>query len=116
MRFLSIYKSVEKNEPPTPENVAKMGALIEEAMKGGGLLATEGCKPSVHGFRVRRTGKQITVTDGPFTESKEVVGGFALLQAKTKEEVIESIKEFLQVAGDGECEVRLLYEQSDFRG
>jgi hypothetical protein len=116
MRFLSFFKSVEKNEPPTPENMAKMGALIEEMMKAGVLLSTEGCKPSMHGFRVRRRGKEITVTDGPFTESKEVVGGFALLQTKTKEEVLESVKKFLHVAGDGECEVRLLYEPSDFGG
>jgi hypothetical protein len=114
MRFLAVYKSVEKNEPPTPENMAKMGALIEEMMKAGVLLSTEGCKPSTSGFRVRRSGKEMTVTDGPFAESKEVIGGFALLQAKTKEEVIEWTKRFLQVAGDGESEVRLLYEPSDF--
>jgi hypothetical protein len=54
------------------------------------------------------------VTDGPFTETKEVVGGFALMQAKTKEEMIEWTKRFLQVAGDGECEIRQLYEPSDF--
>jgi|SRR6516164_8725665 hypothetical protein len=114
MRFLSFYKCVEKNEPPTPENVAKMGALIAESQKAGVLLSTEGCKPSVYGFRVRRCGKELTVTDGPFTESKEVIGGFALMQVKSKEEMIEGIKKFLQVAGDGECEVRLLYEPSDF--
>ncbi|HMF12372.1 MAG TPA: YciI family protein [Gemmataceae bacterium] len=116
MRFLSFYKSAEKNEPPTQENMAKMGALIEEWTKAGVLLSSEGCKPSAQGFRVRRSGKQITVTDGPFTESKEVIGGFALLQAKTKEEMIEWIKKFLLAVDDGECEVRLLYEPSDFGG
>jgi hypothetical protein len=63
---------------------------------------------------VRRSGETVIVTDGPFAETKEVVGGFALLQAKSKEEAIELVKIFLKVAGDGECELRQLYEPSDF--
>jgi hypothetical protein len=55
----------------------------------------------------------VTVTDGPFTESKEIVGGFAILQAKSKAEAIELAREFLHVAGDGECEIRQIFEQSD---
>ena len=60
--------------------------------------------------RVRRTGEKVVVMDGPFIESKEVVGGFALLQANSKAEAIELTKQFLAVAGDGECELRQLYE------
>jgi hypothetical protein len=90
-----------------------MGKLIEEGMKGGWLLGTEGCLPSALGARVRRSGEKITVTDGPFIESKEVVGGFALLQANSKEEAIKLVKDFLQVAGEGECELRQLYEVGD---
>lgn len=110
MRFLSIYKMVERNTPPSQEEMAAMGKLIEEAMKEGWLLGTEGCLPSALGARVRRTDGKISVTDGPFTEAKEVVGGFALLKADSKEEAIELARQFLKVAGDGECELRQLYE------
>ena len=109
MRFLSIYKTVERNAPPTPEEMAKMGKLVEEGIKAGWLLATEGCLPSALGARVRSSGGKLTVTDGPFTEAKEVVGGFAILEANSKEEAIKLAKNFLQVAGDGECELRQLF-------
>ena len=112
MKFLSIYKAAERNTPPTAEEMANMGKLIEEGMKKGWLLGTEGCLPSALGARVRRTGGNLSVTDGPFTESKEVVGGFAILQASSKEEAIQLAKDFLKVVGDGECELRQIYEQS----
>ena len=110
MRFLSIYKSVETGQPPTQEEMGRMGALIEKFMKSGELLATEGCLPTALGARVRKDGSKVTVKDGPFTESKEVVGGFAILQARSKEHAIELTKEFLEVAGGGECELRQIYE------
>jgi hypothetical protein len=110
MRFLSIYKTAERTTPPTPEEMAAMGKLIEEGMKAGWLLATEGCLPTALGARVRRSNGKLTVTDGPFTESKELVGGFAILKANSKEEAIELARQFLQVAGEGECELRQLYE------
>jgi hypothetical protein len=110
MRFLSIYKTVERSTPPTPEEMATMGKLVEEGMKAGWLLATEGCLPTALGARVRRSSGKITVTDGPFTESKEVVGGFAILKANSKQEAIELTRNFLQVAGEGECEIRQIYE------
>jgi len=110
MRFLSVYKSVETGAPPTEEEMAKMGKLIEEGMKAGYLLAVEGCMPSATGARVRLANGKVTVTDGPFTEAKEVIGGLALLQADSKEAAIKLAKQFLQVAGDGECELRQLYE------
>jgi hypothetical protein len=87
-----------------------MGKLVEEGMKAGWLLATEGCLPSVLGARVRRTDGKLTVTDGPFTEAKEVVGGFAILKAGSKEEAIELARNFLSHVGDGECELRQLYD------
>jgi hypothetical protein len=90
--------------------MAVMGKLIEEGMKSGWLLATEGCLPSALGARVRRSGDNINVTDGPFTESKELVGGFAILKADSKEEAIELARKFLKVAGQGECELRQLYD------
>jgi hypothetical protein len=111
MRFLSIYKTKEASGPPTPEHVATMNALIEEMTKAGALLGTEGCLPTATGARVRINGDRFTVVDGPFTEAKEVVGGFAILKANSKEEAVEMTKHFLQLAGaDGECELRQLYE------
>jgi hypothetical protein len=112
MKFLSIYKSAETNTPPTAEHMAKMQELIEKHMKSGALIATEGCLPSALGARVRLAGGKVTVTDGPFTESKEIVGGFAILRAQSKAEAVELAREFLHVAGDGECEIRQVFEQS----
>lgn len=109
MRFLSIWKAVETNVPPTPEMMERMGQLIEEMTKSGELIATEGCLPSALGARVRKAGKTISVTDGPFTESKELIAGFALLEADSKEHAIEQCKRFMAVAGDGECEIRQIY-------
>jgi hypothetical protein len=82
MRFLSIYKTAETNVPPTPEYIMRMGKLIDEMTKAGTLIATEGCLPSALGARVRRSSGRVTVTDGPFVETKEVVGGFAILEAR----------------------------------
>lgn len=111
MKFLSIYKTAERGVPPSQEEMARMGKLIEEGMKSGSLVSVEGCLPSALGARVRLDKSKVTVTDGPFTELKEVIGGFAILQANSKEEAIEYVKEFLQVAGDGECELRQVYEE-----
>ena len=110
MKFLSIYKSAEKNAPPSQEEMAKMGKLIEEGFKAGWLLATEGCLPTALGARVRNSSGKLTVTDGPFTEAKEVVGGFAILRANSKEEAIQLTKDFLKVVGEGQCELRQIYE------
>jgi hypothetical protein len=110
MRFLSIYKCVERNTPPCPEEMAKIGKMIAEGMSSGNLLATEGCLPSSLGARVHITDGKTTVTDGPFAEAKEVIGGFAILNANSKEEAIEMAKQFLQVMGTGETEVRQLFD------
>jgi len=79
-------------------------------MKGGWLLATEGCLPTALGAKVRNTNGKLTVTDGPFTEAKEVVGGFAILRANSKAEAIQLARDFLQVVGEGECELRQIFE------
>lgn len=112
MRFLSIYKTVERDSPPTQEEMAAMGKLIEEGMKEGWLLATEGCLPTALGARIRQSAGKLSVTDGPFTEAKEMVGGFAILKVNSKQEAIELARKFLLVAGEGECELRQLYEAS----
>jgi hypothetical protein len=90
-----------------------MGQLIEDGFKAGWLVATEGCLPSALGARVRRTGEKTTVTDGPFTEAKELVGGFAILRTNSKQEAIQLAKQFLQVVGEGECELRQVYEEGE---
>lgn len=110
MRYLSLFKNVERNTPPSQEEITRMGKLIEEGFKAGWLVATEGCLPSALGARVRSSNGKITVTDGPFTEAKEVVGGFAIIRANSKEEVIQLTKDFLAVVGDGECELRQICE------
>ncbi len=110
MKFLSVYKTVERTVPPTQEEMDKMGKLIEEEMKAGWLLGVEGCMPSATGARVRKSGGKTTVTDGPFVETKELIGGLAILQANSKEHAIELTKYFLSHAEDGECELRQLHE------
>lgn len=113
MKFLSIYKTTERGVPPTQEEMASMGKLIEEGMKAGYLLAVEGCLPTKLGVRVRQTAGKYTVTDGPFAETKEVICGMAILKADSKEQAIEYTKQFLACVGaDGECEVRQLHEAS----
>jgi len=111
VKFLSIYRTVETGQMPTQEEMARMGKLVEDGMKSGFLLAVEGCMPSSMGARVRRTDDKVAITDGPFTEAKEVVGGLAIIKANSKAEAIEYVKQFLKVAGNGECELRQLFEQ-----
>ena len=111
MRFISIFTHEPTNRPPTEAEMATMGKLIEDAMKAGWLIATEGVDFGTTGVRVHKsTGGKVTVTDGPFVETKEVIGGYALLKAANKEEVIELTRHFLSVVGQGTCEIYQLYE------
>ena len=115
MRYLCLYKPGKpEGDMPTKEEIAKMGAFIEETVKAGVLLSTEGCQPSDKGFRVRLEDGDYTVTDGPFTETKELVAGFALMQFDTKEDAVYWTKRFLEVTGGGESEVRAIFEADDF--
>ena len=102
MRFLMMTTNDQSSPltPPTPEMYAEMGKLIEEMTKAGVLLATGGLEPNA--IRIQNSGGKITVTDGPFTEAKEAVVGFALIEAKSKEEAIEYSKRFWSVVGDGQ--------------
>ncbi len=111
MRFLTIFNGVERDTGPSEAEVAAMEKFIGEGAKAGWLISTEGCMPSALGVRVRRLSDgQTIVTDGPFTESKEVVGGFAIIQADSKEEAIALSKQFMAIGGDGECEIRQMYD------
>jgi hypothetical protein len=111
MKFLCVYKpSKPEGTPPTQEEMARMGELITDMLREGTLIATEGCLPSALGAKVRLAGGKFSVTDGPFAEAKEIIGGFALIRANSKEEAIEHTRRFLKVAGDGETEIRQVYE------
>lgn len=115
MRFLCLYKpAAEEGQPPSQEHMAAMGRLIEEMTTAGVLLGTEGCQPSAKGARVRREGGKFRVVDGPFAEAKEIIGGFALINVRSKDEAIMWTRRFLDVAGDGESEIRQLHEMEDF--
>ena len=114
MKFLCLYKPAKpEGTPPSEGEMTQMGQLIEESFKSGILLATEGCLPSALGARVRLTsGSNFKVTDGPFTEAKELVGGFALIYVKSKQEAVDFTKKFMNLAGDGEVELRQVYDDT----
>ena len=119
MRFMMIYKpadtkDMEAGVPPTQDEMAKMGAFIGELAQSGVLLATDGLQPSSKGARVRLTKGKLTVTDGPFTETKELIAGFAIVQVKSKAEAIELAGRFLKLAGAGESEIRLMHDMPAF--
>ncbi len=98
-RYLSMIRIDEQNPPaegPSPELEKRMGALFEEVTKAGVMLDTAGLAPTSQGTRVTWSGGKLSYTDGPFTETKEVVGGYAILQAKDKAEALEWTKRFLQ--------------------
>jgi hypothetical protein len=112
MRYLSMIRIDENTaKPPTERLMADMGKLMEEMTQAGVLIETAGLRPTAEGFRVRLRAGKLSTIDGPFTESKEVIGGFAIIEAKSKEEAIELTKRFLALHGDEwnlECEVRAL--------
>jgi hypothetical protein len=113
MRFLMMTTSDQSQQsaPPTPEMYAEMGKLIEEMTKAGVLLATGGLSP--HPTRIQNSGGKITVTDGPFTEAKEAIVGFALIDAKSKEEAVEYSKRFWSVVGDGQGVIHQVFGPGD---
>lgn len=113
MRFLSMIRINENgNARPDERLMQDMGKLMDEMTREGTLIRTAGLRPTSEGKRVRlRKGGQLSVYDGPFTETKEVIGGYAVLEAKSMEEAVELTKRFLHVHGndwDLECEVRQL--------
>jgi len=114
MRYMMLYKPGYEDIPPTAEHMAAMGRLIDEMAKAGTLIATDGLQSSSKGARVRRSKGKTTVTDGPFTEAKEIIGGYAIVDAKSKAHAIELAKRFLEVVGEGEREVRLMHDSAAF--
>ncbi|MEX2299471.1 MAG: YciI family protein [Bryobacterales bacterium] len=120
MRFMMIVKADKESEaglPPSPELMAAIGKLTEEAMESGVVLSNGGLLPSSKGARIRVGGGKLTVTDGPFAETKELIGGFAIIQANSRQEAIQEGSRFMQVHADvlgssyeGELEVRQMYD------
>jgi hypothetical protein len=107
MKFVSIFKfdPLAMTERPSEAEMATMGALIGEMRAAGVLVDTGGVMPTSVSMRVKRDGAQTTVTDGPFAESKEVVGGFAVLDVTSKDEALAWTGRFLDCAGNGVCEL-----------
>jgi hypothetical protein len=100
---------------PDPQLMIEMGKYNEELMKAGVLLALDGLHPTSKGAKVKLSGKSRPVIDGPFTETKEIIAGFSILQVKSLEEAIEWVKRGPTCqAGDYEVEIRQLYEMEDF--
>jgi hypothetical protein len=111
MRFFG-YTLGDPNAPmpqPTPELMEEMGALVEEATKAGVMLATGGIAPLDEAVQVSLKDGEFTVLDGPFTEAKELVGGWALIETRDRDEAIEWTKRFLSIVGGGETRIRQVY-------
>jgi hypothetical protein len=117
MRFIGLLKADAHSEagaPPSPELLARMGTFIEEISAAGVMIASDGLQPSSKGVRVRLSDGEFLVTDGPFTETKELVASYALFQVPAMADAIHWTKRFLEVLGQGECEIRPIIQAEDF--
>src|ERR1700676_1697986 len=120
MRYMMIVKHAEKQGPPPKELMDAIAKLVEEEVKAGRMLGSGGLGPTALGARVRLSGGQVTVTDGPFTEAKEVIGGYAQFELQSREAAIESAVLFMELhkkhwpGGEGETEVRQMFGPEDF--
>jgi hypothetical protein len=118
MKYLTFIRHSEsyRQSPPPPALMDAMGQFVQRSLKDGTLVETGGLLPSKDGVRVRLASGKITMTDGPFTESKEIIGGWAILKADSKAEAIRIATEFMELhrkhwpGFDGECEVRPMFE------
>jgi hypothetical protein len=119
MRFMMIVKHAEKQGFPPKPLMDAIAQLSEEAVKAGTMIGNGGLLPTATGACVRLSGGKVTVIDGPFTEAKEVVGGYAQFELKSKEEAIEGAKRFMELhkkywpGWEGETEIRQMYEPGD---
>jgi hypothetical protein len=120
MRFMMIVKATPQSEAAKPFDPALMAAIqksSQELMKSGVMIATGGLQPSSKGARIRVSGQKLFVTDGPFAETKELIGGFAIMEANSKQEAVELGRAFMQLHADilgpeyeGELEIRPMME------
>ena len=117
MRFMGMLRADQDTEAgalPSPDLMQRMGAFMEEVTRAGVLVATDGLQPSSKGARVRLQDGKVSVTDGPFTESKELIASYAIFDVPTIQEAIDWTTRFLEVLGQGECEIRPIWEFTDF--
>jgi len=119
MRFMMIVKASKESEAgvmPTDEMIATMGKYNEELLKAGVLVDLSGLQPTAKGFRVKFSGGKRTIVDGPFTESKELIAGYWVINVKSREEALEWAKKVPapEERGEGEIEVRQFFELEDF--
>jgi hypothetical protein len=121
MRFMMLVKHAEKNSgPPPKELMDAMAKLTEEAVKAGTIRDSGGLAPTAASTRVRLSGGQVTAIDGPFTEAKEIVGGYAVFDLKSKQEAIEGAMRFMELhkkywpGWEGETEIRQVFGPEDF--
>jgi hypothetical protein len=117
MRVLGMLKADAASEagaPPDADLLQRMGTFVEEVTKAGVLVASDGLHPSAKGKRVQLADGKISVIDGPFTESKELVASYALFDVKSMDEAVLWTTRFLEVLGKGSCELRPIFEPTDF--
>ncbi len=117
MRFMGLLKADEESEagtPPSADLMERMGVFIEEVAKAGVLVGTDGLKPSSEGKRVKLENGGLTIIDGPFTESKELIASYAIFDVPTIEDAVYWTQRFLEVLGRGECEIRPIFGAEDF--
>jgi hypothetical protein len=119
MRFMMIVKHAENQGPPPKALMDAITKLVEQDAKTGKMLGSGGLGPSALGARVRLSGGQLTVSDGPFTEAKEIIGGYAQFELKSKEEAIEGALQFMELhkqhwpGWEGETEIRPMLDPGD---
>jgi hypothetical protein len=120
MRFMMMVKHAENQGPPPKELMDAMAKITEEAVQAGTMLGSGGLAPLAQSTRVRVSKGQLTVTDGPFTEAKEVVGGFAQFELKSRQEAIEGAVHFMELhrkhwpGWEGETEIRQIFGPEEF--
>ena len=120
MKFMMLVKHAENSGPPPKELMEAIGKLTEEAVKAGTILGNGGLAPTSQSTRVRLSGGQIQVIDGPFTEAKEVIGGYAQFELKSKEEAVEGAVRFMELhrkhwpGWEGETEIRRIFGPEEF--
>jgi hypothetical protein len=113
MKFLMITKSVPGAPPPSPEQMMELGRFTEEMIKSGVVLLTGGMIRPSTGLQIRNTGGKISVTDGPYAETKELIDGFAIVEARSKEDAIAHATRFLKIVGDAEGEILRIFSSED---
>jgi hypothetical protein len=110
MRFLLTYQQDPNVPPPTPEKLAAIGAYTQKNMQAGIVVMTGGLVRPTHGTKVKCERGKVSVTDGPFAETKELIDGFALVEVPSKAAAIALATEFMELAGDGAGEILQLFE------